>query len=137
MTYLEVLKKDNEAHDGVYIRLESSGPNGKILEAHAELLPSYGRARIKFETADNIAAAMEAAVETILEEARQSYWIANPHGALRIDIDAGRFVSDLATIASRFGFVGPQLCGDFGTADEFMGFRGEFQNEAKLLPVAS
>ena len=126
MQRLEISEGDNWNHDGKYFRFHSRSPEGEVLAAEAEFLPHAGRALVMFHTAENISAALEAVVEAIQEEARTGYWDANPHAILRIDIDAGRFEEELREIAPRFGFVGPVLGGEYGTADEYVRFRAEF-----------
>lgn len=122
MAQLEVERIKNSG-SGFGYTIKSDG-----LEAHADFDPTTGVAEVTFEKAINMAAALEAVVETLQSEAH--IWGTNQALSLRIDVEAGKFINELTKIAPRFGFAGPQQAEEFGTIGQSVRFRAE-------LPLAS
>lgn len=122
MAKLEVERVKND-WSGFAYTITSEG-----LKAHANFDPTTGVAEVAFDEAENMAAALQAVVDTLVDEADK--WKTSPVLLLRIDINAGKFEKDLKAVAPRFGFTGPQPAGEFGSTGQFVRFRAE-------LPLSS
>jgi hypothetical protein len=99
MTPIEVERQKNPGSGFAYTF------TGRGLRAHADFDPVTGEAKVNFEQATNMAAALEAVVDYIQNEA--AVWATNTLFPLRIDIHAGKFDRKLANVARRFGLKGP------------------------------